>query len=187
MSKTINCCLVGDSGVGKTCLVESYTSGSFPRSYIPTILDVYSALVNVGDDSITLRIFDLSGLKENVNYRKEIMKNCDVVILCYAMTSVQSLQSIENYWISEIEEIQSPIQVVLAGTQSDLLNFKKHEFEPIEFKAKELGKKLGIESCLECSSLTQNGVKNVFDQAIIECFKKSNESETLSKKKCVVM
>ena len=140
MSKVINCCILGDSKVGKTCLVDSYTSNSFPREYTATILDVYSALVNVGDDAITLRIFDLAGSQENLSF----------------------------------------------GTHSDLAYYKDRGFEPIEFKAKNLSKKLNLSACLECSSLTQQDLKNVFDQAICLCSNPTEDKESLNKNKCII-
>ena len=188
MSKTVNCCIIGDSMVGKTCLVDSYTSGAFPRDYKATILDVYSALVNVGDDSITLRIFDLSGLKNNASYRKEIVKNCDVAMLCYSMISSESLQSIENYWIHEIRDSLTMIPMVLVGTQSDIVALKSRDFEPIGFRAKSTAAQLGISRCLECSALTQDGLKHVFDEAIGLALNITSDTETLNnKKKCFIM
>ena len=186
MSKVINCCILGDSKVGKTCLVDSYTSNSFPREYTATILDVYSALVNVGDDAITLRIFDLSGSKENLSFRKEIIKNCDVSILCYSMISQESLTSIEDFWVKELRENSPDIPIVLVGTHSDLAYYKDRGFEPIEFKAKNLSKKLNLNACLECSSLTQQDLKNVFDQAICLCSNPTEDKESLNKNKCII-
>jgi cell division control protein 42 len=186
MNKTINCCIIGDSNIGKSCLVESYTFGSFPRVYKPTILDVYSTLVNVGGDVITLRMFDLSGAKEGADFRREIIKNCDVTILCYSLTSLDSLENIEKYWIEEIRANNPEIPTVLVGTQSDLAHFKNRGFEPIDFKAKMLSKSLQIDVCLECSALTQQDLKNVFDQAILLCIKPVEDLEKLKKTKCII-
>ena len=48
MNRVIKCILIGDVGVGKTCLISSYTANTFPQTYIPTVLDTYNALINVG-------------------------------------------------------------------------------------------------------------------------------------------
>ena len=187
MSRTINCCILGDSNTGKTCMVESYTSDAFPRIYKPTVLDVYSALVNVGDDSITLRIFDLSGSKEGTSYRKELVKNCDVAILCFSLIHPPTLKSIKKFWVPEIRECNASIPIVLVGTHSDLASHQGSHFKAADYQAKLLESKLGLDACMECSALTQNGLKKVFDKAIFLSLKSDEDPENSKNKKCNII
>lgn len=186
MSQKINCCIIGDLEVGKTCIVESYTLGSYPRKYKNTILDVYSALVNVGNDSITLRLFDLSGSHDTLQYRKEIIKNCDVAIICYSLMDRKTLKSVKKFWIHEIRSSAPNIPLVLAGTKLDIYSTTAEDHKPIDYEAKIVAKKLGFEDSLECSALTQENLKAIFDCAILSCVRLDEEVDNVKKNKCVI-
>ena len=53
--------LVGDTAVGKSCLIEMYLHNNFSDDYEPTVLDVYKGPKNVDKQMVDLEIHDTSG------------------------------------------------------------------------------------------------------------------------------
>ena len=53
--------LVGDTAVGKTCLITIYLQNNFTEEYEPTVLDIYSGTKNVNNKELSLEIHDTSG------------------------------------------------------------------------------------------------------------------------------
>ena len=53
--------LVGDTSVGKSCLIKNYLENKFEENYEPTVLDIYRGTKNVKKKQIELEIHDTSG------------------------------------------------------------------------------------------------------------------------------
>merc|ERR1712137_30676 len=140
MATEVKCVVVGDGAVGKTCMLISYTEGKFPKEYVPTVFDNYEATIIVEGKEIKFSLWDTAGQ--------------------------------EGY--AKIKHHCPNVPMLIVGTKSDLRtdentleNLKKENKAPItEDEANAMVKDLGALKFLECSALTRQGLKNVFDEAL---------------------
>jgi hypothetical protein len=75
--KEVKCVVVGDGVVGKTCLLISYTSKSFPSENMPTVFDNYSACRIFNGEPVSLGLWDSAGQQDYAHIRPLAYTNTD--------------------------------------------------------------------------------------------------------------
>ncbi len=174
MMKTIKCVVVGDGAVGKTCLLISYTTNAFSNDYIPTVFDNYSACVMVNGQPINLNLWDTAGQDEYDRLRPLSYPQTDVYLACFSIISPASFQNIKNKWIPELKHHSPTANIILVGLKSDcredpqvikMMKQRGIAMSSIE-QGRNLAKEVGAVDYVECSAVTQEGLKAVFDRAI---------------------
>ncbi|CAJ0929731.1 unnamed protein product, partial [Mesorhabditis belari] len=171
--RNLKCVLVGDSLVGKTNLIVSYTTGRYPSEYKPTNFDTYSVVVRVDRKPIRLQLCDTAG-QRHCALRPLCYPGVDVMLLVYSTVDPCSFEAIVDYWLPEVTRSQPTVPVVLVGTQTDrrsdpsiVASLARTGAHPITTtRGKELAQKMHCEFA-ECSALTQHNIKQVFDAAIL--------------------
>jgi len=183
--QNIKCVVVGDGAVGKTCLLISYTTNAFPGEYIPTVFDNYSANVMVDGKPINLGLWDTAGQEDYDRLRPLSYPQTDVFLVCFSVISSSSFENVKTKWVPEIQHHAPNVPIVLVGTKSDLrkddntikqLNSRQQSMVTIE-DGQRMAKEIGAVNFLECSALTQEGLKQVFDDAIRAAMSKPNKPD----------
>ncbi|KYQ91063.1 Rho GTPase [Tieghemostelium lacteum] len=167
MIKDIKVMVVGDMSVGKTCLLISYTTNSFPGEYVPTVFDNYNANAIVNNTPINLGLWDTAGSEEYNSFRPLSYPGTDVFIVCFSLISTSSFQNVHQKWYPEITQNVDPVPpIILVGTKLDLRGKKGHGGEEVTL---EMGEKMreaiGAHKYCECSALSQDGLTTVFEEA----------------------
>ena len=103
--KIYKVCLVGESGVGKTCIIDRFVKNIFREDEPPTVSASYSEkLIQLDDYTIKFNIWDTAGQEKYRSVGKLFYKDANAAILVYDITSQNSFEEIKNYWYNEIKE-----------------------------------------------------------------------------------
>jgi len=169
--QTIKCVIVGDGSVGKTCLLMSYATNTFPGEYVPTVFDNYSVTVNVDGKSINLGLWDTAGQEDYARLRPLSYPQTDIFLVTYSICSPHSLENVFMKWYPEVTHHSARSPLVLVGTKSDMredsrLSDEERRKLVTPEQGKQVAKRISAKWYLECSAKTQQGLKYVFDQAI---------------------
>lgn len=177
-SKGIKCVVVGDGTVGKTCLLISYTTDSFPGEYVPTVFDNYSASLVLNGDNINLGLWDTAGQEDYDRLRPLSYPQTDVFILCFSVVSPSSFENITIKWIPELKHHCPQVPLILVGTKSDLREDREtldslscQGQTPVRREtAIKLASKIKAFKYIETSALTGKGLKSVFEESVRAAF-----------------
>ena len=112
--------IVGESGVGKTCLLLRFTDDSFTANHLTTIgIDFKIKIINIDNKLIKLQIWDTAGEERFRTITKTYYKGAHGIILTYDVTDINSFKNIRN-WIKQIEQnAQNNVCKVLVGNKCD--------------------------------------------------------------------
>ncbi|XP_020485702.1 rho-related GTP-binding protein RhoV-like [Labrus bergylta] len=191
LREEVSCMLVGDGAVGKTSMIISYIFNGYNSEYRQTAFDVFSGLVHVNGIPTRIKLIDTAGQEEFGHLRSLCYAHVDVFILCFSLVNPVSFDNITSKWIPQIRTGNQTSPIILVGTQSDLchnveilihldqiLNTK-----PVNIRrARRLAHRIRAQDYVECSALTQNNLKDVFDSAIAAAIKHKQAGGAKSKK-----
>ena len=132
--------LVGDSGVGKSCVLRRYANKDFTSTFIATIgVDFEIKTIQIEDVIVKLQIWDTAGQERFQNVTRSYYRGAHCVIIFYDITQLETFEHVRR-WYQEIKEhANSKVQVLLIGNKSDLYENRQVSFEAAEELANQLG------------------------------------------------
>ena len=167
---------IGESGVGKTCVLRRFVENKFLKNHLATIgIDFKTKTLNINNQEIKLKIWDTAGQERFRNITTQYYKGADGIVLVYDVTDEASYEKIRD-WMEQIlaNTQQEDIGLVLLGNKCDM--------EPRNV-TEEMGKKMAEElkvSYFETSALNGIGIKEAFEQLTRDIMKKRGVGESNS-------
>ena len=112
--------IIGDSGVGKTCILLRYCDNKFSFNHVSTVgLDFKSKLVEVDGKRIQLQIWDTAGQDRFKTITQTYYKGAKGIILSYSCNDKSSFANVEN-WMRQINDHASEgVVKMLLANKSD--------------------------------------------------------------------
>eukprot|EP01033_Poteriospumella_lacustris_P008633 gene8633-6218_t len=150
--------LIGDSGVGKSCLLLRFADDTYTESYISTIgVDFKIRTIELDGKTIKLQIWDTAGQERFRTITSSYYRGAHGIIVVYDVTDLESFNNVKQ-WLHEIDRYASDnVNKLLVGNKSDLTTKRAVSFD----QAKEFADSLGIEF-VETSAKNSTNVEKAF-------------------------
>ena len=150
--------LIGDSGVGKSCLLLRFADNTYTDSYISTIgVDFKIRTLDIEGKTVKLQIWDTAGQERFRTITSSYYRGAHGIIVVYDVTDKVSFNNVKQ-WLGEIDRYAcQSVNKLLVGNKADLVEKKVVDYN----EAKEFAEGLGI-SFLETSAKSAQNVEEAF-------------------------
>ena len=169
--------LVGDTGVGKTSIIERYINNRYDENQKTTLVSSYTFKkidIKKYNKSVSLDIWDTAGQEVYRSLSKNFYLNASIGILVYDISRKNSFESIKDYWFEQLKTFGEENMIFdIVGNKMDLYqNEEISEKEAREY-AKSIGAGYHLVSCKQSV-----GIKDLFE----DCAKRYLETSKLTEK-----
>lgn len=166
--------LIGDSGVGKTCLMFRFSDSKFQESYISTIgVDFKMKTLEVDEKKIRLQIWDTAGQERFRTITSSYYRGANGIIVIFDITEEDSFENVKH-WLSEIERYATDgVVKMLVGNKCDMTEQRAVQTATAE----EVAKQLGV-AFYESSAKTAENVEEIFQRMARDILKVTKDTSS---------
>ena len=153
--------LIGNSGVGKTCIITRYTDDVFNENSASTIgANFIEKKINIGNKEYKLNIWDTAGQEKYQSLGKHFYKDSYIVCLVYDITNQESLDSLKSVWYPNLQKYGEQYSVLaVVGNKIDL--YENVDDLADEEQAKQFAKEINA-TFIQTSAKNGDGIDNLF-------------------------
>ncbi|KYQ91534.1 Rho GTPase [Tieghemostelium lacteum] len=188
----LKCIVIGGGKIGKSSLLHTYKDFAFPTDYeVPSCPNFQSRTINADGTDYQLDIHDAPEYQFDEYYQ-----DADVCLLVYSLIDRSSFEDIQSKYYREVQRVPGPrtAPFVLVGTKKDRRDEGTAKESVSTEEGNQLSKSINANHFVECSSMTQQGLREVFDYAVRAFQKsgakpkggKSSKSKSGKKSGCII-
>lgn len=120
-NKAIKIIIIGDMGVGKTCILNRFAKDEFTMEHVSTIgVSFISKDIDFGQGKLVLHIWDTAGQEIYRSVTRSYYRNSSCALIIYDITSKQSFESVET-WLQDVKaNVPDHCKIFLVGNKIDL-------------------------------------------------------------------
>ena len=168
--------LVGDAGVGKTCIIQRYVNNKYKEENESTIASSYTYKtleLKKYNKTISFDIWDTAGQELYRALAKNFYINASIGIMVYDITRKESFESIKNYWCEQLKTSgEDNMIIAIAGNKCDLFTQEVVPEAEVKNYAKEIGAIFRLTSCKDSIGIDdlfrECGEKYLLDNKLID-------------------
>ena len=163
--------IIGNSGVGKSCLALRATKNVYKEQYLATIgFEYFTFMVKINGKIIKMQVWDTCGQEIYKSLVANFYKSASLAIIVYSISDRKSFDDIPE-WINEVKKNSNPdIQLVLVGNKYDLGNLREVSTK----EAQKLQNEMNFLIFLEISAKTGFNAREIFVEAAKLLYNKYN-------------
>ena len=122
--------MVGESGVGKTCLIQRFIKNEFSTNHLSTIaIDFKMKLLKIRGSNIKMQIWDTAGQERFNTLTSGFFKGSDGIILTYSVIDKNSFENIHKWMVQVKSLAPTDVKVILVGNKSDFSEEREITYE----------------------------------------------------------
>ncbi|CAF0838483.1 unnamed protein product [Brachionus calyciflorus] len=165
MASFLKLTLVGDGGVGKSCLILQYMYHDFVEEYEPTKADAYRRTIVLQGEEVQIDILDTAGQEDYAAVRDGYLKHGDGFLLVFDVTNRETFESIKNHRenVLRVKADDQNLPIILIGNKSDLKQNRLISYEEANRRAEEWGIPY-----IETSAKTRENVDRAFSEIFLK-------------------
>jgi Ras-related protein Rab-5C len=172
--------LLGETAVGKSCLITRFVNDSFQSNHVSTMVGVFQSKTVFYDKlnkQIKYEIWDTAGQEKYRSLNKMFYNNADVVILVVDITRKETFEAIKDFWYNEVKD-NSPENVILAlaANKCDLYEYEEITNQELNDYAKNINA-----IYKQTSALQNSGINDLFDAIGYKILSPENFDEFIRK------
>ena len=159
---------LGDSGVGKSCIISKFSTGNVPLESLPTVgAAYYSKIFTTDSFKLELRIWDTAGQETYHSLTPIYFRDSSIAFVVFDITNRKSFLSLRN-WISLVREYgRKGIITICVGNKLDLQTERVIEFQELSELCQELNA-----YAIETSAFTGSGIDLMIQTGISKVLEK---------------